>query len=217
MRIAPHTKRQVRDLISEIVGDRRYATPYYPPGLTAETVGPQSRVPVGVTRYYFLATPPVIVDFEPSPLDDVPQMFCEQKRRWAHRHGAVYVPIFLREKLTAEEFRARLTAETEALQRAQSHAGFDWAMSVPETQAPAAQAAAPNPDGISDEEFNRLVDEEALLRLEVEVKYRRYAGYPKYARLKKIRREVEAEFFRKLRDGSLGRYLRTVQSAVPAR
>lgn len=190
------TKRGEADPISTVLGDSRYATPYYPKGLS----DPRMKFPIGVTRCYLLMSPPVIVDFEPSPLDDVPQMHCEAKRKWAHEHGMVYIPVFLREKLTSEQFEERVNIERAALKESGTRKEY-----------------GPAPE-VADPEFFRLVDEETVRRFAALIRYRPVLrGAAKQSMLRRVREEVETEYLRKRTDGELGRYVSYHKPALAAR
>lgn len=186
------------DIFSEVVGDTRYAAPYYPKELTPAHL----KFPVGISRLYLLAQPQVAVDFEPSPLADVPLMHCEAKRKWCYERGIVYVPIFLREKLTREQLVERLSVE---------RATRDAAVQTGNLK------AALHTEEVSDEEFNRLVDEEALRRLGAIMAVRKLMGSAKLSTLKRVRGEVEGEYLQKRRNGDLGDYLGHRKPALAAR
>jgi len=104
------------DEISQAVGDKRYGTPWSWRGLTRVCLGNLVKGQVTVTRYYLLRRPKLIIDFEPAPITGV-KLFCEEKRRWAQNKGIVYVLIFLREKLTVDQLKARIDEETASMHR----------------------------------------------------------------------------------------------------
>ena len=103
-----------RDDISEVladvtaVGELRtvpvYMVNYYPDGLKAVTLGPNSKNLVGVSRYYPRLDPKVVVDFEPAPPDP---WFHDEKARFFLERGILYLPIALQDKLTEAEFATR--------------------------------------------------------------------------------------------------------------
>lgn len=196
MLVKAFTRRGDADPISEVLGDTRYATPFYPPGLS----DPRMKFPIGVTRHYLLMVPPVIVDFEPSPLDDVPQMHCEKKRKWAHEHGTVYVPVFLREKLTPEQFAERVKVERKALEASKEQ-----------------QKAYEEAPDIEDAEFHRIVDEETVNRFAAALKIFKLRGSSKATYLKRLRKDVEIEYLRKRQDGQLGRFVSYHKPTLAAR
>jgi hypothetical protein len=82
-----------------------YVFNWYPAGLRERTVGPNSRQLVGITRFYPTMKPKIAVDFEPAPPD---RWYAEEKRRFCAEQQVVYVPVYLGEKLTEEEFKARV-------------------------------------------------------------------------------------------------------------
>jgi len=89
-----------------VLGDHRHAAPYYDRTLRDAVLGPYSRQLVSVSRYYMLLKPPVVVDFEPAPQDG--KFYVEEKRKFFMARGTVYVPVFLRERLTMAEFAQRV-------------------------------------------------------------------------------------------------------------
>lgn len=101
----------IKDEVSEVLGDPRYIQNFYPPGLKERTVGPWSRDLVSVSRFYKWLTPPVVIDFEPSPYDA--KFWLDEKRQWCSEHGIVYVPVMLTERLTGEQFRKKVDLEIE--------------------------------------------------------------------------------------------------------
>jgi hypothetical protein len=171
------------DPISDVLGEKRFAERYYPRGLTEVTIGAHSKVPVGFSRFYLLMKPPVAVDYEPHRLADVPHMYCEQKRKWCHEHGIVYVPIFLGERLTNEEFAERVRIERQALERGQP--------AMNENRALRGVVVAPQLDGAD-------IDREALARLAREVqKNPNLRGATRARRLVTLKRAVERDRLRR--------------------
>jgi hypothetical protein len=110
--------REKPDEIDEAVGDTRYMTPHYPAGLSEACVGPFERRTVGVTRFYRWRTPQLVVDYEPAPVQG--RFYVEAKRKFFMERGVVFVPVFLKERLTRAEFEKRLADETTALQEYQA-------------------------------------------------------------------------------------------------
>jgi hypothetical protein len=102
------SRRQVSgsDEIAEVLGSRHYATPYYNRDLRDAVLGPHSRQLVPVTRCYMLLKPPVIVDFEPQAVEG--PFWVDQKRGYFHARGIAFVPVFLGERLTKEQFAGRV-------------------------------------------------------------------------------------------------------------
>ena len=94
------------DEISLVLGDGRYAGPFYDDRLRLAVLGPYSRHRIAVSRFYLLLDPPVVVDFEPQRGDGA--FHLEEKRKHFTAKGVVYVPIFLGETLTAAEFGERV-------------------------------------------------------------------------------------------------------------
>jgi hypothetical protein len=189
------------DEISAVLRDSRYAMRHYPDGLTEAVLGPHTTDRVGVSRYYLMRDPKVVVDFEPSPLDG--KMYCEEKRRFFHERGVVYVPVFLRERLTMAAFQHRVDQEHEAMRRGKAEAADDEVLDV---------AAL-----IESKAMQEFVAAEALARLNAEIRAgRKLFGVAREARLANHRNEVIAELKRKAADGSLGREQRYRELAVAA-
>lgn len=108
--------REKVDQITDVLGDPRHLTPYYPGGLTEHILGPVQRGLIGVSRFYPFITPPVVVDFEPAPTQG--RFYVEEKRAFFTARGVVYVPIFLREKMTREVFKGRVREALQILRTA---------------------------------------------------------------------------------------------------
>ena len=89
----PHS-RLIPDEISQTLGDSRHIDKYHIPELRESLLGPHDRNLIAVSRFYRWRLPQVVVDFEPSPLEG--KFFCEEKRRYCHELGIVYVPISCR-------------------------------------------------------------------------------------------------------------------------
>ena len=189
------------DEISMVLGDHRYAMRHYPDGLTEAILGPHSTDKVGVSRFYLMLDPKVVVDFEPSPLDG--KMYCEEKRRFFHSKGIVYVPVFLRELLQVTAFAERVDREREALRLGVQDAREDAAMDT--------EALLASP------EMKDFVKREAQARLEAEIRAgRQLRGAARMTRLEALTTAVLAELRQKATDGSLGREQRYRELAVAA-
>lgn len=102
------------DEISTILGTPVYAERHYDRGLTEQLLGKHSTNLVPVSRFYLRLTPPVVVDFEPVPGDG--RFWSDEKRAYFNARGIVYVPIYLQDRLTAEDFKSRVQVETETMQ-----------------------------------------------------------------------------------------------------
>jgi hypothetical protein len=98
-----------QDEIDQALGSSIYATPHYDTGLRDALLTKHATTLIPVTRYYFRLEPRVIVDFEPQPGE---RWWAEEKRRYFTERGIVYVPVALKERITVEEFRARVASET---------------------------------------------------------------------------------------------------------
>lgn len=202
------------DLITSTVGDTRRAEGWSSRALTASCVGDVRLDPhttITVTYYFLLATPPVMVDFEPAPA--VSKFYCDTKRAWAHANGIVYVPIFLRDKLTATQFAERLKDEKKQLVDAQRLAAEGKALKR------GARKKVAHPAGytISMPEVQALIDEEATIRLQIEEKAGlKFRGGARANHIEKLRRDVESEYLSRVRDGSVGHQLRRQQPPLAA-
>lgn len=207
------SNKQTVALICDVVGDARRAENWSDRSLAVACGGPLvAHLDIRVTFFFLLALPPVIVDMEPAPA--MSKFHCEAKRAWAHARGIVYVPIFLRDKLTRTQFQERLKVERAALDTAKREA------SQVRARRKVATPRRTRPEGytIHDPEIQALITEETFIRIEVEEKAGiRLRGGARDQRLAKMRREVEAEFLARVRDGSVGHQLRDKQSALPAR
>jgi len=69
---------------------------------------------IPVTRYYPTLDPQVIIDFEPQRPD---KMYCEEKRKFFMNKGIVYIPVFLGQTLSKEQFADLYKQEKENLAR----------------------------------------------------------------------------------------------------
>ena len=210
--LPPRPNPRAPDLLNEVLGDPRRAEGWSSPELTRACVGEiTAHEIVSISRYYLLRKPPVMVDFEPAKVQG--KFYVEAKRKWAHEHGIVYLPIFLREKLTRLQLEERLKLEVKQMEESRKSQREQAALRKVRKKDKAKQGYT-----ISDPEVQAFIDEEALWRITCEEK----AGYKLRAaarsnRLGKIRREVEVETLSRLRDASLGHLIRHRQSAVAAR
>ena len=177
-------RREAVDQISEVLGDRRHLLRWYPDGLTEACLGPMARDRIGVTRLYPFITPQVVVDFEPAPSQG--RFYVEEKRRFFTQAGIVYVPIFLRERLTREQFKSRVLEELKIMRAARE---------TPTT-------VRPTPHDIE----RAMQSPEILLRIDDEVQRRTpprplYGG-AKASWLRRTRAEVTAQIREQVvRDG----------------
>lgn len=206
------SNRQTVALICDVVGDTRRAENWSDRTLTIACVGDTlAHQDVRVSFFFLLASPGIVVDMEPAPV--IGKFHSEAKRKWAHARGLVYVPIFLRDKLTRTQFEERLKYERGMLDEAKRLA------SSARARAAAAKRSPKRPGGytIHDAEVQALITEETLMRLAVEEKAGiKLRGGARDKRIAKIRQQVEADFLARVRDGSVGHQLRSQQSAVAA-
>jgi hypothetical protein len=171
-----------RDEISETLGDKRYIEHHYIAELKARLLGPYTPGLIGVSRFYRWMTPPVIVDFEPSPLDG--KFYCEEKRAYCHEQRIVYVPIFLRERLTSRQFAERVKDERASMEQgSKSHKAKE-----------ALLAAGTGPWATTDADMERRIDEEALRRLASEIAQNTHLrGASRAKRLRRLKLAVIEE------------------------
>lgn len=102
-----------------------YLVNHYEDGLREITLGPQARELVGVSRYYRMMDPPVVVDFEPEPPE---KWFFEEKQRLFTERGILYLGIALTDRLTDEEFIERYRTALIGFERAQEDLRADRAL-----------------------------------------------------------------------------------------
>ena len=97
--------REPVDQVSQVLGDSRHLAPYYPEGLTEACLGPVKGPlalnRLNVSRFYLFINPPVVVDYERA----FERFYVEEKRKFFIEQGIVYVPIFLRDRLSREQFK----------------------------------------------------------------------------------------------------------------
>ena len=87
-----------------------------------DAVAPLSMTRATFSRYYPLVSPKVIVDFQQG--DKTRHWLPDEKRRWCHAQGFVYVPMLLTDRLTVDQCKHRLQAETDALRGLPTRAGW---------------------------------------------------------------------------------------------
>jgi len=142
------------DLISQGVGSVQYLAPWYPEDLRIAIHGNLVKDPVRISRYYMAVSPQVAVDFEPDPRDE--RFYIDEKRQWCLAKGIVYVPVYLADDLSLDQFVERLKAETEV-----TKAGLKAYQ-----KRKAAEAAAKTHTFLQDPEIVRWVDQEAARRVD---------------------------------------------------
>jgi hypothetical protein len=163
------------DLISEVMGDTRRAENWTSPDPVRACVGPMAKhESVTFSRYYLLAVPPVVVDYEPAPVQG--KFYFDAKRRWCHERGIVHVPIFLHERLTRAQLAARLLFERTELEHARRAINQERGL-----------RRVPVPRELDEAE----IDAEALRRLNREIRRNTHLrGASKARRLAAIKRQV---------------------------
>lgn len=176
-----------QDEISQTLGDSRYIDKYYIHELRESLLGPHDRNLIGVSRFYRWRLPQVVVDFEPSPLEG--KFFCEEKRRYCHEQGIVYVPIFLRERLTASQFAQRVKQEHSAMDYGRRVAKEDATLRISARVAPAVREQHDSAEsGLAE------IEREALRRLAAEIaKNTHLRGASRMKRLHRIKLTVQRQ------------------------
>jgi hypothetical protein len=90
------------------VGSRDYAMRYFFKDLSVALLGAHSKDHVTVSRYYMTLDPKIVVDFEPDPREQ--PFYVDEKGKYFLEHRIVYVPIYLIDRLSAEQFEERVKA-----------------------------------------------------------------------------------------------------------
>lgn len=169
------------DEVSQVLGDARYATPYYDKGLRDAVLGPHSRQLVPVTRFYMLLKPPVVVDLEPQ-VGEGP-FYVDEKRRYFHARGIPYVPVFLGERLHPAQLGERVREARRLAEQGPVVAKEDAAL----------RSADPPPDRLPPTEMAEI-DRVALAILKAEIQQQpNLRGATRMKRLITIKRRLIAE------------------------
>jgi hypothetical protein len=100
------------DEISVVLGSDGYYQNHYDRRLRDLVLGVHSTDLVRVSRYYPMLEPKVVVDFEPPKPD---KMYCEEKRKYFMEKGVVYIPIFLNQTFTKDQFAELVEQEKKFL------------------------------------------------------------------------------------------------------
>jgi hypothetical protein len=196
------------DEIDEVLGSPHYLTPYYDKALRDAILGPHARDLVPVTRYYPSLKPPVVVDFEPQH----DKFFVDQKRHHFMVLGVVYIPVFLGERLTKEQFAERVKREREITKVGNRQLADDLLLETVEVD-----------HLFEDPDLHAAIKREALVRLEKLEKltlknkfYPKFRGFARTKKLEKLVAEVTDEFREQVRHGGVGRILSHLQPPNPA-
>lgn len=168
-----------------------YLHNWYPAGLRERTVGPHSRELVGITRFYPTLKPKVAVDFEPAP----PELFYEdEKRRFCAEQHVVYIPIYIGDRLTVAEFKARYDAAKDMADRRWSSLLEDRALAEVTVE-----------QWMQTPELLAAIDAECLrlCAVEEETSGKCYRGVARKAVLGRIKRDLLDELRRKMKNGTV--------------
>lgn len=185
-----HGKPRGPDDVDAVVGCQHYLTPYYDKALRDLVLGPHSPELVAVTRFYPTLTPQVVVDFEPQD----GKFYVEAKRRYFTPKGVVYIPVFLGERLTKEQFAERAKREYELTQLGKMQAGDDFAMQIV------------NVDHLFDDpDLQRAIKTETIRRFGLleKVRMRKFIGATRAKVMQRLTAEVSDEFREKVQHGGV--------------
>jgi len=190
------------DEISAVLGCDTHAVNYYFEDLRLRVLGPHSPHRVGVSRFYLTLKPQVIVDFEPDPRDG--KFYLEEKRKFFLEKGIVYVAVFLHERLTPEDFKARVEQERAVFrvgrQTEQERLGM-----------------ASDEELMQDPQIKVFVEREVLARLEaLKLVKRHLAGRSRMYAARTLTTEVLEEVREAITNGGVGHLVSRGQSAVLA-
>src|SRR6188768_4378110 len=206
-----------KDDISEIVGSPHFAQNYYPNGLKDVTVGPHSLDMVSVSRYYMHVKPPLVVDFEPSPLDG--KFWLEEKRKFFFERGIVYVPVYLKERLSNVQFAERVKEERDHLLLGKGVISENRALNAV-TVDDVIQFLPPDrtvEDVLKHPTTQKHINDESLRLLTIRLRGgKRLTGGARENVLKAIKRQVIEDLREKVKRGRMGSISRDPQPAVVA-
>jgi len=205
------------DEISQVLGNPHFAERYYPNGLKDVTVGPHSLDLVSVSRFYLHLKPPVVVDFEPSPLDA--KFWLDEKRKFFFERGIVYVPVFLKERLMSAQFSARYKEERDNLLLGKAVINDDAALKAVTVDA-VIQHLPPDrtvEDVLKHPASQQWIDIESLRRLEVKIGTKKITGGARTNMLRAVKRQVIEDLREKVKRGRMGPERSDHEPAVAAR
>lgn len=193
------------DPISAVLGSQQYAENYAPKGLTAAVLGAHTTDVVTVSRYYLMTEPKVVVDFEPSPLDGL--FYVDEKRAFFMGLGIVYIPVFLKERLTPAQFELRYADARKAVLQTAGDRGTRLALD-----------GVPLDEAMQDTEVVAYIDRETVRRVEEQIAAgRNLRGAAKQHVIASTKKEVAAEVRKRLvNHGGLGAEFRASFTTVAA-
>lgn len=211
--IREHTKgHRISDEISEVIGSPHYMQPYYDKALRDQLLGPHSTQLVPVSRFYMNWTADrlitgVVVDFEPAPGGQ--PFFCDEKRAFFNARRIAYVPIFLKERLTKEQFAQRLKEEKRTASEGRQQAEENKVLSL-----------RGDVEGwLLSPEMQTQITQMTLQRVEARERElgRKLIGVGRRNALAKYQKQVIDELRQKARNGSMGHLGSGEQPPVAAR
>jgi hypothetical protein len=174
--------------------------------LTSAVLGSHTTDVVKVSRFYLMTTPQVVVDFEPSPLDA--KFYVDEKRAFFMAQGIVYIPVFLKERLTPAQFELRYADALKAV-----------AQTSGDRATRAALDGVPLDELMADPEIVAYIDKESVRRVEDQIAAgRNLRGKAKQHVIANTKKDVAAEVRKRLTDhGGLGAEFRASFTTIPAR
>lgn len=182
---------RVGDEINEVLGSPIYAQSYVFKELRDQVLTPFSTQQLPVSRFYMMLDPKVVVDFEPNPLDG-DKLYVDEKRRFFAAENIIYVPVFLRESLTKEQFKERVDHERSLLGKAHQESMEDEALAQAE-------------DETIDPETAEAIDKETHRRVEELKKTRHLFGVALTHTLAKTKRQIIVEILKERANARMGR------------
>ena len=198
---------KVADEVSEVLGCPHYAQNHYFMALRDRVLSPHSTNLIPVSRFYMTLTPPVVVDFEPSPLEGG-RFYCEEKRKFCWEHHIVYVPVFLKDSLTRDEFAARVETERKRMVEGHDQAMQDAALH--EIRDPRGLLSDPTTQAWIDEQVHQVVQK-------LKAEGRHLYGMALRHVQQNEKKRIVADLLEDYRRGTLGERIERRESAFATR
>lgn len=206
-----------KDEISDVLGSQHYAERYYPNGLKLVTVGPHSLDLVSVSRFYMHLRPQVVVDFEPSPLDA--KFWFDEKQKFFFDRGIVFVPVYLKERLTPPQFLARYKEARDNLLLGKAVINDNKALAAVTVDEVIAHLPPDRTveDVLRHPASQQWIDIESLRRLDAKIGTKKITGGARTNMLRAVKRQVIEDLREKVKRGRMGPISSDLQPAVAAR
>jgi hypothetical protein len=215
--VIQNKSRLPKDEISDVLGSRFFAERYYPNGLKLVTVGPHSLDLVSVSRFYMHLRPQVVVDFEPSPLDE--KFWFDEKQKFFFERGIVYVPVYLKERLMPAQFLARYKECRDNLLLGKAVINDNKALAAV-TVEEVIQHLPPDrtvEDVLKHPASQQWIDIESLRRLDAKIGTKKITGGARTNMLRAVKRQVIEDLREKVKRGRMGPISSDLQPALAAR